>query len=267
MLLQVAKLSRSTFYYQCAASAASDPYAQLKEQICAIFECHKRRYGYRRVHLELRNLGHSVNHKLVQKLMQQMRLKSPVRAKKYNSYRGKVHAASPNVLARQFTASAPNQKWVTDVTQFCVNGSKLYLSPVLDLYNGEIIAYEMQDRPHYPLVGQMLDKALHRLAQKDKPIMHSDQGWHYRMPVYRRALQLRGVEQSMSRKANCLDNAAMESFFGTLKSELFYLEKFTTVQELRQSIDEYIHYYNHTRIKGNLNGLSPVQYRTQPKAA
>ncbi|MEG0150415.1 MAG: IS3 family transposase, partial [Comamonas sp.] len=113
----------------------------------------------------------------------------------------------------------------------------------------------------------MLDKALHRLAQKDKPIMHSDQGWHYRMPVYRRALQLRGVEQSMSRKANCLDNAAMESFFGTLKSELFYLEKFTTVQELRQSIDEYIYYYNHTRIKGKLNGLSPVQYRTQPKAA
>lgn len=267
MLLQVATLSRSTFYYQCAASAANDPYAQLKEQICAIFEGHKRRYGYRRVHLELRNRGHSINHKLVHKLMQQMGLKSPVRAKKYNSWRGDVHTASPNVLARQFNASAPNQKWVTDVTEFNVNGSKLYLSPVLDLYNGEIIAHEMQGRPHYSLVGNMLEKALVRLGQEDKPIMHSDQGWHYRMPDYRKTLGLRGIEQSMSRKANCLDNAAMESFFGTLKSELFHLEKFTTVQELRQSIDEYIHYYNHQRIKVKLRGLSPVQYRTQPKAA
>ena len=194
-------------------------------------------------------------------------LKSLVRPKKYRSYKGDVGQAADNVLQRQFEADMPKQKLVTDVTEFNVAGEKLYLSPVMDLYNGEIIAYETSERPLYKLVGSMLNKALRKLKASDKPILHSDQGWQYRMPAYHRALRCKGVQQSMSRKGNCLDNAAMESFFATLKSEFFYLEKFNSVEQLKAGLKTYIHYYNHDRIKQKLQGLSPVQYRTQPLAA
>ena len=109
----------------------------------------------------------------------------------------------------------------------------------------------------------MLKKAYTRLGNSDKPMMHSDQGWHYQIPAYRALLAQKGITQSMSRKGNCLDNAAMESFFGTLKSEFFYLNKFQSVDELQAGLDNYIHYYNHERIKLKLKGLSPVQYRSQ----
>ncbi|MCX2860197.1 IS3 family transposase, partial [Pseudomonas sp. DCB_CB] len=157
-------------------------------------------------------------------------------------------------------------KWVTDVTEFKVAQQKLYLSPVMDLYNGEIVAYEMASRPCYSLVGNMLGKALDCLGEKPKLVLHSDQGWHYQQAQYRRKLSECGVKQSMSRKGNCLDNAAMESFFGTLKSEFFYLKRFESIDELRAGLDEYIHYYNHDRIKLRLNGLSPVEYRAQAAA-
>ena len=155
---------------------------------------------------------------------------------------------------------------MTDVTEFNVRGEKLYLSPVLDLYNGEIVAYEMRQRPLFPLVGNMLKKALAKLTAHDAPLLHSDQGWQYQMLAYRQQLAQRGLTQSMSRKGNCLDNAAMESFFGTLKSELFYLERFESIEQLQASIHQYIHYYNHERIKTKLKGLSPVQYRVQALA-
>jgi len=199
--------------------------------------------------------------------MQLQGLKSLVRPKKYRSYRGQFNAIVPNILDRNFCADRPNSKWVTDVTEFNVHGEKLYLSPVLDLYNGEIVAYETQEDPKMPLVSEMLKKALSTLGRDETPLLHSDQGWHYQMASYQRQLAQRGLRQSMSRKGNCLDNAAMESFFGTLKSEYFYLNKFETVKELEMGLKEYIHYYNNDRIKTKLKGLSPVQYRTQPSMA
>lgn len=199
--------------------------------------------------------------------MGKLGLKSLVRPKKYRSYKGEVGYAAPHILKRQFEATSTNQKWVTDVTEFKVAGEKLYLSPVMDLYNGEIIAFETSKRPEFPLVGTMLRKALSKLKRGEQPILHSDQGWQYRMPAYQRALRERNVVQSMSRKGNCLDNAAMESFFAVLKSEYFHLNKFSSVDELQVGLRKYIHYYNHDRIKTKLKGLSPVQYRTQPLAA
>lgn len=262
-LLKVAGLSRSTFYYQAKALEAGDKYASLKAGIQAIYKRHKGRYGYRRITEQLRQAGQAVNHKTVQRLMSCLGLKSLVRPKKYRSYRG-AYASAPNLLDRQFEAVRPNEKWVTDVTEFNVRGEKLYLSPIMDLYNGEIIAYEMQERPLYPLVGNMLKKALAKLKGKgEAPLVHSDQGWQYQMATYRKQLARHGLTQSMSRKGNCLDNAAMESFFGTLKSEFFYLNKFTSIDELRGGLRRYIRYYNHERIKLKLKGLSPVQYRTQ----
>lgn len=240
---------------------AGDRHAGLKSRIESVYQRHKGRYGYRRITHELRHGGQVVNHKTVQRLMNSLGLKSLVRPKRYRSYQGEL-APSPNLLDRQFSAARPNEKWVTDVTEFNVRGAKLYLSPVMDLYNGEIVTFEMQDRPLYSLVGNMLKKALSKLQDCGAaPLLHSDQGWHYQMPAYRKQLSAHGLTQSMSRKDNCLDNAAMESFFGTLKSEFFYLNKFIDIEELKEGLRRYIRYYNHQRIKLKLNGLSPVQYR------
>jgi putative transposase len=266
-LLKIAGLARSTFYYQLKTSQAADKHAAVKAQIQSIFARHLGRYGYRRVTAAVRNLGRQINHKTVQRLMGGLGLKSLVRPKKYRSYKGEVGQAAPNVLQRRFEANGLNQKWVTDVTEFNVAGEKLYLSPVMDLYNGEIIAYETARRPAFELVGSMLKKALAKLKTNERPVLHSDQGWQYRMPAYQRALREKQVVQSMSRKANCLDNASMESFFAILKSEFFYLNKFASVDELQAGLKKYIRYYNHDRIKTKLKGLSPVQYRTQPFAA
>jgi transposase InsO family protein len=231
-------------------------------------EYHKEKglYGYRRIALKLRKEGTQVNKKVVERLMAEQGLRSVVRPKKYRSYRGAVGKIAANLLERNFVAPRPNQKWVTDVTEFKLGQEKLYLSPVMDLYNGEIIAYEMTNRPRYALVGNMLDKALARLGENPKLILHSDQGWQYQQPRYSEKLREKGISQSMSRKGNCLDNAAMESFFGTLKSEFFYLKRFESMEELKAGLDEYIHYYNHDRIKLKLNGMSPVEYRTQAGA-
>ena len=199
--------------------------------------------------------------------MAKLGLKSLVRPKKYRSYKGEVGHAAPHILKRRFDAAGANQKWVTDVTEFNVSGNKLYLSPLMDLYNGEIIAFKMAKRPQFALVGTMLKKALKKLKPGEEPILHSDQGWQYRMPAYQNALREKRVVQSMSRKGNCLDNAAMESFFAVLKSEFFHPNRFSSVDELQAGIKKYIHYYNHDRIKMKLKGLSPVQYRTQPLAA
>jgi len=266
-LLKVAELPRSTFYYQQSLLGKDDKHGMLKETIKAVFDCHKGRYGYRRITAAVRQSGRHVNHKLVQRLMGVLSLKSLVRPKKYRSYKGEVGQAAPNKLQRQFKANAANEKWVTDVTEFNVAGEKLYLSPVLDLYNGEIVAFEMNRRPVFELVNVMLKKALATLPTSAKPMLHSDQGWQYRMPAYQRQLRERQLVQSMSRKGNCLDNAAMESFFAVLKTEFFYLNKFDSIEQLREGLTDYIHYYNHDRIKLKLKGLSPVQYRTQPLAA
>ena len=266
-LLKLAKLARSTFYYQQKVLQADDKHKQLKEQIREVFNRHKGRYGYRRVTAAVRQFGERVNHKTVQRLMGTLGLKSLVRPKKYRSFKGEMGQAAPNKLQRQFHAHAANQKWVTDVTEFNVAGKKLYLSPVLDLYNGEIVAFETAERPKFELVSSMLKKALAKLGPNDRPMLHSDQGWQYRMPAYQRLLQEREIVQSMSRKGNCLDNATMESFFAVLKTEFFHLNKFNSVEELKTGLKRYIHYYNHDRIKLKLKGLSPVQFRTQPLAA
>jgi len=262
-LLKASGMARSTFYWQLAACKKPDKYADDKGRISALFHKHKGRYGYRRITLAVRRTGHPLNHKTVQRLMQQLQLKSCIRRKKYNSYKGRYGKAAGNILSRQFSATRPNQKWVTDVTEFRIGGEKLYLSPVLDLYNGEIIAYQMEQRPHLSMVDDMLLKALSTLNEGEHPLLHSDQGWQYQMVHYQKRLEKAGLKQSMSRKGNCLDNAVIESFFGTLKSECLYLEKFESIKELRNAIDEYIYCYNHERIKQKLKGLSPVEYRTQ----
>ena len=235
----------------------------LNTTIRAIYHKHKGRYGYRRITCTLRAMGMVINHKRVQRLMGELGLKSRVRPKRYKSYKGQVGEVAENILNRAFTAEKPNQKWVTDVTEFKVGGQKVYLSPVIDLFNQEIVSYEVRKSASLPLVTDMLKHALSRLKPDEKPIVHSDQGWQYQNKIYQGQLREKGLIQSMSRKGNCLDNAVAENFFGILKSEMYHNETFNTADELIESIKEYIDYYNNERIKVKLKGLSPIQYRNQ----
>lgn len=253
-------MAKSSFYYY-AKQDTSDKYEEVKKKIERIYHKHKGRLGYRRITILLRREDIVINHKTVLRLMGSLRLKSLIRRKKYRSYKGEQGKIAPNVLDRSFKAKRPNQKWTTDVTEFNVLGKKLYLSPVLDLYNQEIISYELSERPDFKSVTNMLEKALKKTNNTKSLIMHSDQGWQYQMKQYQSILKQNGIRQSMSRKGNCLDNAVMENFFGTLKSELFYLNKYESITHLKKEINKYIKYYNNDRIKLNLNGMSPVQYR------
>ena len=176
-MLKVAGLARSTFYYQQKALLVDDKHAVIKDGIRTLYARHKGRYGYRRITAALRLSGMLVNHKTIQRLMGELGLKSLVRIKKYRSYRGAMGRTAPDLLQRKFEAPCANQKWVTDVTEFNVAGEKLYLSPVLDLYNGEIIAFETAKRPAFEMVSSMLRKALARLGPDETPLLHSDQGW------------------------------------------------------------------------------------------
>lgn len=235
----------------------------MKSAIDQIYHENKGRYGYRRITLELRNREYTINHKTVQKLMKQLNLKCMVRIKKYKSYRGKVGKIAPNLLERNFKADKPNQKWVTDITEFSLFGKKLYLSPILDLYNGEVISYNLSERPTFQQTIDMLKKAFEKIPDDTHLILHSDQGWQYQMRRYQKLLEKKGVIQSMSRKGNCLDNAVIENFFGLLKTELLYLQKFDTIEQFIMELKAYMEYYNNKRIKSKLKGLSPVQYRIQ----
>lgn len=270
ILLDILNLSRSTYYYHLKRLAQKDKDSDLKETIQDIYAEHKGRYGYRRVHLELKNRGLYVNHKKVQRLMTELGLKARIRAKRrYNSYKGEIGKKADNLIKRQFKATQPLQKCYTDVTEFSIPASdqKLYLSPVLDGYNSDIIAYNLSVSPNLQQLQTMLNEAFPEKTYQDT-ILHSDQGWQYQHVYYHNFLENRGMKPSMSRKGNSLDNGMMESFFGTLKTEMFYgFEKeFTSLEDLAIAISEYIDYYNNKRIKLTLKGLSPVQYRTQSLA-
>lgn len=265
LLLNIADLPRSSFYYHKARLNIADKYAELKQRIHQIYDQHKGRYGYRRITLALKQQGIHHNHKLIAKLMRLLGLLSKIRRKKYKSYKGTLNKIVKNKLKRRFTAKRPDSRWLTDITEFKVGENKLYLSTILDCYNNEIKSYTLSRRPVFQLVKDMLDQAISNISSKAKKklMLHSDQGWHYQMRQFRQMLKANNIKQSMSRKGNCFDNALMENFFGTLKSETIYIEKPASIEELEKQIHDYMHYYNHERIQIKLKGLSPVQYRTQ----
>ena len=240
-----------------------DKYKEVKAEIITIYHENKGRYGYRRITAALRNSGIHLNHKTVQQLMKELGLVCCVRVKKYRSYKGEVSKIAPNLLNRNFYAEKPNQKWVTDVTELSLFGQKLYLSPILDLHNGYLVSYTISDRPVLGMVTSMLEKAFETIPDGTGLILHSDQGWQYQHKQYQRMLRKKGIQQSMSRKGNCLDNAVMENFFGLLKSELLYLQKFDSLEHFKQELVDYLDYYNNRRIKAKLKGLPPALHRQQ----
>lgn len=257
-MLDIKGMARSTFYY--GLKERPDKHEEVRKHIRRIYETHKGRYGYRRVQMELEAEGVHINHKTVQKLMNEMGLKGIRKKRKYKSYRGKVGHVAPNLLHRDFHAESPLQKCATDVTQISVDGKWCYFSPVIDMFNGEIISYTISDRPNLKMVTSMLYKVFKAHPHLKGMLLHSDQGWQYQHPYYQQLLLKKGIVQSMSRKGNCLDNSVMENFFGLMKNELLYNNQFGSMEEFKIQLRKYIHYYNNQRIKLKLK-MNPVQYR------
>ena len=253
-------MKRATFYYHI--KERPDKYHITRERIHHIFSQHKERYGYRRVWLTLRTSGEKINRKVVARLMQEEGLKAKQRRVHYRSYKGSIGKVAPNILDRQFSAERPNQKWSTDVTQVDIKGKKCYLSPILDMWNGEIISYSISESPNLKMVTTMLKRACKKHPNTEHLMLHSDQGWHYQHREYQDLLSKHHITQSMSRKGNCLDNAMMENFFGLMKKELLYINQFKSIADFKRQLKEYIAYYNEERIKLRL-GMSPAQYRSK----
>ena len=243
MLLKISCLPRSTFYYHLKGNKTAE-----------VFNENEQRYGYRRITDELHAKGILINHKKVLRLMKMLGIRGKKRKnEEYHSYKGEVGKVADNLLNRDFNAERAFEKLATDVTQFKVKDTKVYLSPVMDLYNNEIMSYSVSLRPDLAQIREMLDAT---------PILHSDQGWQYQHTEYQRYLKEHNIVQSMSRKGNCMDNGAMECFFGRLKVEMFYGEKFESVEDFIHKLHKYIFYWNNKRISRKLKGMSPVQYRT-----
>jgi transposase InsO family protein len=205
--------------------------------------------------------GIPVNHKKVERIMRGLGLKAVVRVVKYRSYKGEIGKVAPNLLERDFRAERPLRKLATDITQVKIGSEKTYVSPILDMYNGEIIACDVADSPNLEQTDRML-RNLFRIGGDalEGAVLHSDQGWQYQHVNFQKALAANHMIQSMSRKGNCLDNAMMESFFGAMKSELLYLEKYDSMAQFKSALKDYIRYYNNDRIKLRLK-MSPVKYR------
>ena len=198
--------------------------------------------------------------------MNKMGLKGIKRNKRrYSSYQGTIGKIASNIIQRDFFSDKPNEKWYTDVTEFNLKGDKIYLSPILDGYAGDIVSYNISKIPSFNQIADMMNKAFLNNPITDNIIIHSDQGWQYQMRQFSNILEEHGMIQSMSRKGNSLDNGLMENFFGLLKTEIFYgfEDQFKTTDELIQAIEGYIYYYNNDRIKSRLKGLTPMEYRNQ----
>lgn len=252
-------MKRSTYYYVLKSLQKEDKYKEIRNEIRKIVKDNKGRYGYRRVTNSLKE-NYKINHKTVLKLMREEKLLCPIRPKKYKSYQGEVGTTAPNLLNRDFRALKPYEKLATDITEFRVKGQKLYGSAVIDMYNGEILCFDISKNPNLAQIKRTL-KALESIIPKDaNPTIHSDQGWQYRNYQYVETLKKNNWTQSMSRKGNCYDNSVIENFFGIIKSEFFYQEEFESVEEFIVGLREYLDYYNNKRIKLKLK-TSPVEFR------
>lgn len=264
-LLREIGLARSSYFYHRARLEAADKYVEVRLAMADIFERNYRCYGYRRMHASLSRQSVNLSEKVVRRLMKQESLAPILRKRRrYGSYMGEISPAPDNVLNRDFSASAPNEKWLTDITEFQIPAGKVYLSPMIDCFDGMVVSWSIGTRPDAELVNTMLDAAIETVtASSDRPVVHSDRGGHYRWPGWLSRIAEAKLVRSMSRKACSPDNAACEGFFGRLKNELFYSRDWltTTLDEFVSALDSYIRWYNEARIKISLGSRSPIEYR------
>ncbi|WP_231883406.1 MULTISPECIES: IS3 family transposase [unclassified Anoxybacillus] len=266
LLCEIAGISRAAYYkwLNRTPSARELQNEEIIKEMKALHEEVDGIYGYRRMTLNMnRKFGQNFNHKRIYRLMKVARIQSVIRRKKTPYKRSTPQHVAENILNREFTAEKPNEKWGTDVTEFKYGPSKkAYLSAILDLYDGSIVSYVLGHSNNNQLVFKTLDQAAGLLAG-DHPLIHSDRGFQYTSHGFKRRIDKAKMTQSMSRVGRCIDNGPMESFWGTLKCEKYYLNKYETFEELSKAIDDYICFYNHDRYQKRLNGLSPMEYRAK----
>lgn len=263
-MLQIAGLPRSTFYDHRTRLSREDPQSGLKEAISAAFHAAGSAYGHRRIRAVLLRQGWQVSKKTVLKLMRILGLRCPVRRRKrYNSFRGELGETAENVLDRQFATAVGATKWATDVTEFKVADSRVYLSPILDLHDNRVVSAMAGPSPSVKMLTDGLRNAVEGLHPDQKPLVHSDQGFQYRHTLWQATLRQAGLPQSMSRKGTCLDNAVIEGFFSHLKEEWFRIQKPRNLQEFHTGLNDYLQWWNTTRIQQRLGYLSPDEYRAQ----
>ena len=263
-LLNRLEIAKSSYYYQKKMLRSGDKYQELRENIRGVFEENKGRFGYRRIHALLKNRGITVSEKVIRRIMKEGDLTVKIRrARKYSSYKGEITPAPENLINRDFHADKPNQKWLTDITEFSIREGKVYLSPVIDCFDGMPVAWSIGTSPNAELSNSMLREAISTLGPCEKPIVHSDRGCHYRWPEWISIMENAGLTRSMSKKGCSPDNAACEGFFGHLKMEMYYNTNWdnVSIEEFILEIDRYMHWYRQDRIKLSLGGLSPLNYR------
>lgn len=263
-LLMMAGMSKSSYFYQREAQSRPDKYAALRTEVKKVFAENQSRYGYRRVHTEIKGNGTMVSEKIIRRIMREEQLIVPCRKKRrYCSYMGEISPAVENLVARDFHADSPNKKWLTDLTEFHIPAGKVYLSPIIDCFDGLAVSWTIGTSPDAELVNTMLDDAICSLKDGEHPIVHSDRGGHYRWPGWILRMENAGLTRSMSKKGCSPDNSACEGFFGRLKNEMFYYRswKDVSIDQFIDELDRYLRWYNEKRIKMSLGGMSPVAYR------
>lgn len=270
LLCEFANISRSSYYkwLNRTETKLDKENAIILKEIIRIYEEVKGIYGYRRMTMNInRNLGIKYNKKRIYRLMRSVNLNSVIRIKKKKYIYSKPEIAAENILNRDFSAATPNKKWLTDVTEFkLTNGTKAYLSAILDLYDNSIISYVLGNSNNNKLVFDTFDLAIKDNADAT-PIFHSDRGFQYTNKIFKEKLNSISAIQSMSRVGRCIDNGPMEGFWGIIKSEMYYLRKFNNFEELKLDIDNYIEFYNKKRLQEKLKGLAPIEYREQALVA
>lgn len=266
MLCEIAGIPRQSFYkwLKRIPSPRELENQELMQTLYSLYEKVEGIYGYRRLTMHLRRQTEkAINHKRVQRLMKLKGIQSVIRRKRKKYERSAPQQVAENVLNRKFQAEAPNKKWVTDVTEFKYgNGQKAYLSAVLDLHDNAIVSYVLGHSNNNSLVFETLELAV-EATPGSTPLLHSDRGFQYTSLSFKKILDKNKMTQSMSRVGRCIDNGPMESFWGTLKCEKYYLHTYRTFEELKRDIDDYIHFYNNERLQEKLNGLSPMEFRTK----
>lgn len=264
VLLRKMKLSRSSYYYQIKVLAIEDKYKYLHHEVVRIFFENKARYGYRRIHAELKKIGIIVSEKVVRRVMKKEGLEVKIRkTRKYNSYKGEISPAVPNIVQRKFHSEKANELLLSDISEFAIPAGKVYLSPVVDCFDGMLITWRISEHPNADLVNDMLDDVIVNINAKSKPIIHTDRGCHYRWSGWIERMEKNGFTRSMSKKGCSPDNAACEGLFGRIKNEFFYNQDWmdVTIEEFSLELDLYLRWYNEKRIKKSLGYLSPVEYR------
>ncbi len=257
-------MPKSSYFYHEEAQKRPNKYATLRVEVKTIFTQNQSRYGYRRVHAEVNGKGIAVSEKVIRRIMREEQLVVPFKKKRrYSSYMGEISPAADNLVARNFHADAPNKKWLTDLTEFHIPAGKVYLSPIIDCFDGLAVSWTIGTSPDAELVNTMLDNAINTLQDGETPIVHSDRGGHYRWPGWISRMDNSGLTRSMSKKGCSPDNSACEGFFGRLKNEMFYYRSWegVSIDQFIDKLDQYIQWYNEKRIKMSLGGVSPLEYR------